>query len=355
MNSARCLLVFRFSAMGDVAMSASILKEFCQQNPDIRVVMISRGAFKPFFASIDHVTFHTLHSEDKHKGLPGLFALYKELRQYKPFAIADLHNNLRSNILSFYFKMFNRVKSIQIDKGRNEKKALTRKDNKIFKQLRPTSERYADVFRQLGFSLTLSHQLTGNTTPIRDTLETHIKRDGPTIGISPFAKHHEKVYPLDKMEDVITELDRRNYRLLIFGGGPEEREVASAWEKKYENVINLIGKTNLEEELQLISKLNLMLSMDSSGMHMASLVGTPVVSVWGATHPYAGFLGYGQGKDDCIQIDLHCRPCSVFGNKVCYRGDFACMHGIDSGMIVEHIIEKINNGKTSFSNPTRRI
>lgn len=353
MEPERCLLVFRFSAMGDVAMSASIIKEFWQQHSDIKIIVVSRSAFKPFFDNIDGVKFHALRSDDKHKGLRGLFSLYKELKKYKPIAIADLHNNLRSNILSFYFKAFHLTKSIKIDKGRTEKKQLTRRDNKINKQLKPTTERYAHVFRQLYFSLKLSHKLTKNTTVIDNSLKKYVQHDKEVIGISPFAKHREKVYPLAKMENVIAELNRLNYRILIFGGGSDEQAKATLWEEKFDNVISLIGKTTLDEELQVMGKLDLMLSMDSSGMHMASLTGTPVVSIWGATHPHAGFLGYGQDEKDCIQIDLHCRPCSVFGNKICYRGDFACMNGIDSGMIVEHIIEKINNGKTSFSDSTR--
>lgn len=353
MKSGRCVLVFRFSAMGDVAMSASVIKEFLQQNADMTVIMVSRHTFKPFFDDINGVKFHSLRSNDKHKGLAGLFSLYKELKKYKPVAIADLHNNLRSNILSFYFKAFNGTRSIKIDKGRTGKKRLTRRDNKINKQLKFTTERYADVFRQLGFSLNLSHKLKKNVATIEGSLKAYVQHDKAVIGISPFAKHREKVYPLDKMENVITELNQHNYRLLIFGGGTEERTQAAIWEERFENVISLIGKTTLDEELLLIGELDLMLSMDSSGMHMASLMGTPVVSIWGATHPHAGFLGYGQDEKDCIQIDLHCRPCSVFGNKTCYRGDFACMNGIDSGMIVEHIIEKINNGKKSFSDSTR--
>jgi len=68
----------------------------------------------------------------------------------------------------------------------------------------------------------------------------------------------------------------------------------------------------------------------------------PVVSVWGATHPYAGFLGWRQSPDRCISIDLPCRPCSVFGNKPCLRGDMACMNNIDPLAIVRKVEEIIN-------------
>jgi len=89
-----------------------------------------------------------------------------------------------------------------------------------------------------------------------------------------------------------------------------------------------------------MSYLDVMLSMDSANMHLASLVNTEVISIWGQTHPYAGFLGWKQLPVNTIQCeDLACRPCSVYGNKECYRKDFACMNNI----LPETIINKILN------------
>ena len=84
-----------------------------------------------------------------------------------------------------------------------------------------------------------------------------------------------------------------------------------------------------------MSHLHVMLSMDSGNMHMASLTGIPVVSIWGATHPYAGFMGYNQPADRALGIDMPCRPCSIFGNKPCQRGDYACMKGIEPEQVVQ--------------------
>src|SRR5690606_22470602 len=157
-----------------------------------------------------------------------------------------------------------------------------------------------------------------------------------------------KVYPLEKMQLVVKELSAKGVKGFIFGGGPDEAQIAESWEAKFPFVKSLIGKFNLSVEMQIISNLDLMLSMDSARMHIASLMGTKVVSIWGATHAFAGFLGYCQSEEDAIQVDLYCRPCSVFGNRKCYRGDHACMYGIDSGMIVESIVKKLDDGKRSF-------
>jgi ADP-heptose:LPS heptosyltransferase len=86
--------------------------------------------------------------------------------------------------------------------------------------------------------------------------------------------------------------------------------------------------------------MHLMISMDSANMHLASLFGVPVISVWGATHPYTGFYGWAQPTGNAVQIDLYCRPCSVFGNKPCYRGDHACMEQLPPELILEKLLTR---------------
>jgi ADP-heptose:LPS heptosyltransferase len=331
------IIVLRFSAMGDVAMVASVLKELVNQNPNVELVMVSRKAFEPFFTGIDHLTFHAIEPKTLHRGFLGLYQLYKELSTYKPIAIADLHDNLRSRLICTFFRLAG-VEIKRIDKGRAEKKALTRTHDKIFKPLKQTVERYADVFRALKLPIKLAHRLVKKPTKETD-ISSIIKIDGnlKNIGISPFAQHIYKMYPLKKMEQVIALLDELNYQIFIFGGGNKEKAVANEWENQFKNVKNLITKFTLTEELLIIANLDLMVSMDSAGMHMASLMGTKVVSIWGPTHPYAGFLGYGQSETDCIQIDHPNRPNSVYGNKPCFCGDVECMELIDSKTIVNQI------------------
>ena len=90
-----------------------------------------------------------------------------------------------------------------------------------------------------------------------------------------------------------------------------------------------------------MSWLDAMVSMDSANMHLASLVHTPVVSIWGPTHPYCGFSGWHQSPDLAVQLDISCRPCSVFGNKECYIGDFRCMRSISPQMIIDKVTKLI--------------
>jgi len=336
------IIVLRFSAMGDVAMVATVLQEFSAQNPSVEIIMVSREAFKPFFSEVKNLTFHAIQPKTIHKGIDGLFKLYLELRKYKPTGIADLHDNLRSRAISTFFRLTG-IKIRRIDKGRAEKKALTRSVNKIFKPLRQTVERYVDVFRKLDFEVKLSHTLKKfpQEIPVK-AIHLFRNKSGKKIGISPFAQHAYKVYSLEKMEEVISNLSQSGNEIYIFGGGRAEQKIAEKWNAKFQNTHNLIGDFTLSEELAIISNLDLMLSMDSAGMHMASLRGTPVVSVWGPTHPYAGFLGYGQLESDCVQIDHPARPNSIYGNKPCMCGVVNCMDLIDPETIANKIKEKLN-------------
>ena len=164
--------------------------------------------------------------------------------------------------------------------------------------------------------------------------------DGKWIGIGPFAQHQGKIYPLDHMEQVIAKLSTyENVRLFIFGGGPVEREYSERMEQTYPRVTSVIGRIKLGQEMELVSNLDLMVSMDSSSMHMASLVGVPAVSIWGATHPYAGFYGLGQDPRHAVQLDMACRPCSIYGNKPCVYGDYPCMKNIDHELVVKKVCE----------------
>ena len=331
MAEAGHILVIRFSAMGDVAMSAAVLRDFRSVYPEMKVTLISRSLFQPFFNGIPDLKFHPFAPKMDHKGFLGLLKLFLELRKQRITHVADLHNNLRSTILCILLFLTG-VRIRRLDKGRDEKKKLTRKLHKELIPLKQTIQRYADVFSALEFPFALQQKQN-----IQNPANTW-------IGVSPFAQHLQKVYPLHKMEAVVLQLAAQGYQLFIFGGSDEEAQIAANWETKHPNIKSVIQQMNLSEELELIARLRLMISMDSSGMHMAALKKVPVVSIWGATHPFTGFLGYGQQLEDTVQIDLYCRPCSVYGNIPCYRGDFACMNNLPEAQILDKVYQHLNHG-----------
>ncbi len=342
------ILVIRFSAMGDVAMAVPVLKQLLAQHPDVHITFLSQQKFEPIFAHIERLQFYSADIYGKHKGFFGLYRLCKTLRRLHNFDyIADLHHVLRSKIIRNFFKLSGYTVRY-IDKGRAAKKALTQKENKQLIPLQSTFERYADIFRSLGFAVQLTKNIQRTKLPLKNIVQ-HVAFPFPPqkedkkeliIAIAPFAQYKEKTYPIEKMKELLKIVTSKGYHILLFGGR-EEIQILQAWEKEYNYTTCVAGKFTLEDELALISNVDVMISMDSANMHLASLYGVPVISIWGATHPYAGFYGYGQNIHNAIQADIYCRPCSVFGNKPCYRGNWACMYAITPAMIVEKAISVV--------------
>ncbi|MBS7563544.1 glycosyltransferase family 9 protein [Mucilaginibacter sp. Bleaf8] len=339
MSAGKHILVLRFSAMGDVAMTVPVIKELLQQHPDLHITYVSRPGFAAFFDGIDRLHFFPADFKTEYTGWTGSIKLFNRLKSHVRIdAVANLHNNLRSNILQSLY-LLSGIHGQRVDKGRDEKKKLVRFPNKALKPLRSTIERYADVFRKLGFPVTLNNRIQPQPDKLPDNfIELTGEKSGKWIGIAPFAQHKGKIYPLGRMEEVVKLLNHESIRIFVFGGSPNEQAVAEDWEQKYQNVTSVINKINMQQELALISQLDVMLSMDSSGMHLASLKGIPVVSVWGATHHYAGFLGYGQSENNIIADDIACRPCSVYGNKPCFRKDYACLYNIEPQSILDKLL-----------------
>ena len=339
------ILVIRLSAMGDVAMTIPVIRAFVEQHPEIKITFLSKAFLKPLFDEIPNVTFYAADVTKKHKGVLGLYQLHKELKQLNITHIADLHNVLRSKILRSYFKFSTKNISV-IDKGRSEKKALTRTTNKIFKQLKTSHERYADVFRKLGYPVNISNPKKTVKPDLQNAIVNIVgEKKNNWIGVAPFAAYASKTYPLNLMEKVIASLAKEN-TILLFGGGDKEITLLSKLEQKNEHVFSVAGKLNFSEELNAIAHLDCMLAMDSGNAHFGAMQQIPTITIWGATHPFAGFAPYNQPAENCILPDLEKYPnipCSIYGNKIC-DGYEAVMNTISPKAVIEKVeaILKLN-------------
>ncbi len=335
------ILVIRFSSIGDVAMTVPVVYSLAAQYPHCHVTVLSRNTLAQLFERMpDNVSFRGVDLEGKHKGLWEMECLYRELKKEKFDAVADFHDVLRSKYLRWRFQVAG-VKVACVDKGRKGKRKLVRRKNKELVCQKSAFYRYADVLKALGYPvkvdfLSVFGDEKGNIRYVN--LPRSEKGAAKWIGGAPIAAHEGKIYPLSGQQRVVSRLSRREgTKIFLLGGGEKEIETLEDWAEKYPNVISTAGKLTLSTELALMSHLDVMLSMDSANMHLASLVNVPVISIWGATHPYAGFMGWKQLPDRAVQVELPCRPCSVYGNKPCYRKDYACLRGISSDKVVQCI------------------
>ncbi|UUC46261.1 glycosyltransferase family 9 protein [Flavobacterium cerinum] len=320
MSKIKHILVIRLSAMGDVAMVAPLLRAFVSQYPHVKITVVSRPFFKPFFAAIPNVVFFDVDLHGRHKGPKGLLRLFLDLRRLKADAVADLHNAIRSKVIRKLFGLIGK-KVVYMDKGRKEKEALTRTENKIFQPLLSTFERHALAFKKLGFPIDLSHPVFPAKLELSEiSLNVTGPKQGKWIGIAPFAQYDTKMYPLDLMQQVIDELAKdATVKIFLFGGGQDEVDHLETMKKEHPNVIVIAGKLKLQQEMEVISNLDIMVSMDSGNGHIAAMLGVKVITIWGATHPYAGFTPFNQPLENSLIPDREkypLLPTSVYGNKI---------------------------------------
>jgi ADP-heptose:LPS heptosyltransferase len=334
------LLVIRTSAMGDVALTTPVLRAIRQQYPEAEVVLLTRPLFSPFFYSLDGLTLFLTDLKKRHKGFLGLIRLFTDLRGMGRFdKVIDLHDVLRSKVLRSLFWL-NGVPFFVIDKGRSEKRAVISGKNKT--RLKHSVERYAEVFAKAGFPATLTKGpwIIPSPTALQKIDSLTGPAAGLKIGVAPYAKHKLKIWPEENMARLLKMIAEKRKTSFFLFGGAEEKERLSAFQTRIEGSVNTLGLLNLDGELALMSKLDLMIAMDSSNMHMAALSGTKVISIWGGTDPLSGFGAWMQPDEYSIGIPvdkLTCRPCTIYGKGECKRGDFACMNWLTPEIVFRKI------------------
>ena len=338
------ILVIRLSAIGDVAMTIPVIYSVAAANPKDSFTVLTQTFLMPLFINRPpNVNIMGVNTKTTEKSFLGFLRYALILKMYKFDMVLDLHCVIRTRIVDFIFRLSGK-RIFKIDKRRDERKRLTALPPKEIHPLRLVTECYADVFRSAGFNFENTFvSLYANTAVDQGAINSMAgEKKGRWIGIAPFARHKGKIYPIEKMEKVVEALSGQDgITIFLFGGSTDEEKTLSQWEK-YQNTICTVGRYSLDMELILMSHLDVLVSMDSANMHFASLVGTKVISIWGATHPYAGFYGYKQRNDLAIQADLPCRPCSIYGNKPCHRGDLACMNEISPEQIVCKVNDYLN-------------
>jgi ADP-heptose:LPS heptosyltransferase len=350
--SLKKILVLRFSAMGDVALLVPVIKSLVAAHPDVEVTVVTRPRFAPFFYDIDRVIAFPADVDYTYNGIFGMRDLFRTLiRKANYEHVIDMHDHIRTILLRTLFKLFG-SDVIVFNKGRKDKTAFARKENKVTTPLPHTIDRYKQAFEKAGFSFPM---LNPPYFDLNDSLQLaasdwlaqkNLQKKEKWIGIAPFAMHASKIWPLENYISVIEQvLQKTPAKFFLFGGGPREVKYFESLRNKFPQHCEVVAdQLKIRQEIALMKNLDLMLCVDSSNMHLAALSGVPVLSVWGGTHPDVGFGPYGKGEESIIQVsrtELPCRPCSVYGRETCYVGGFPCLTRITSERISEKILQRI--------------
>ncbi len=343
------MLLARFSAIGDVAMTVPVIYSACRTHPDVHFVMVTRLAMAGIFLGAPtNLRVVGVDLKEQYHGMSGMRRLVADMvKEYDIDCFIDLHDVIRTRLMGLFCRLRG-IKVARINKGRSEKRALTRRSNKVMLPLTPQIDRYRQAFEKAGLGVTdnFNGLFSGQGNANAELFEkiTTAKPTGVRwIGIAPFAAHPGKIYPPKQMFEVVKLLSaHEDVRIFLLGGGGSEQQELERWESQLPRVQSLAGKRyGFAMEIALFNYLDVMLAMDSANMHLASIAGAPTISIWGATHPYCGFKGWHQSEDDTVQLTMDCRPCSVFGDKPCHRGDMLCLTAIKPEVVYNKVMQKL--------------
>jgi ADP-heptose:LPS heptosyltransferase len=334
------LLVIRTSAMGDVALLTPVIMGMRKEYPEVEITLVTRRAFESFFYSISGIKLFFPDFRENHKGLPGIFRMYHDLKKTDVDCVIDLHDVLRSRILRQLFRLSG-VPVYVIDKGRNDKKHIINGKRKT--GIKHSVLRYCDVFAEAGYPLLPADPPCIIPTPegFSEISGLHLKANELNIGVAPYAKHKLKIWPEENMEKLLEMISARHITKIWLFGGKDELNRLENFSKQVPGSFLVTGKLSLSGELALVSRLDFMISMDSSNMHMAALTGTKVISIWGGTDPLTGFSAWRQPDNMALRIppeELTCRPCTIFGKGECRRGDLACMNWLTPEKVFDRMV-----------------
>lgn len=296
---------------------------------------------RPFFARIfvnrpANVRLLTADFRTEYRGAAGMLRLFRRLRGNGYDCVADLHNVSRSWQLDALFRLTG-TPVYMVDKMRRDRAEVLRG------RAAPCSFilRYADVFARAGLPVRLTFRSLYEGVAAVPPLDI----PAGSVGIAPFARYMTKTYPAELMEQVVRLLTERGVSVFLFGAKGDEASVMNGWAASYSGCTSLAGRYAIEDELALMSRLTLMVAMDSANQHLAAIAGTRVLTLWGGTAPACGFTAYGQRNEDSVVRGLPCQPCSIGGSPQCRLGTTACLREIEPAETVRRVLEILDEEK----------
>lgn len=323
------ILVQRYSALGDIFILLPILQQLKLHYPQVQLGFVSKPFVEPLFTDLD-IEFFPIKTKGKHKGLNGLHRFSRELlKDFKPDLVIDAHAVLRSMVLNASFQLQG-LKVEAIQKDRKARKDFLKAKAQNRKPLQAFSQLHLNTLARAGFALPFDRNnipLAPYTMHPETEAWWQVHKAEQNIGIAPGARHLTKAWPSHHFIDLMQQTKGENRRFFLFGGPDEVESLKKMGVESGADYQVIAGKFSLDQEIALCKNLNAFVSNDSSNMHLAAWSGIPVISIWGGTHPEAGFAPYGNEHLQLGLADdaLDCRPCSIFGSSECKRGDFACL------------------------------
>lgn len=341
------VLITCFSSISNVAAIVPQLYGLTCDYSEHEFIVLSRSFLRPLFDKLNNVTFVGGDIRGAHKTPMGVYRLFKELKAMRPDVVLDMQRSWRTKMIARLFMLFG-TKTLAIGFASVEQEMLIKRGAEKYHPIPTIFDRQARLYAKIRLKVNdvFEKLYEPSVEQKAKIVGLYGEKEGRWIGIAPFSMARGKTLPFRKMKNIIAYFDKQpNTKIFLFGAGEMENELLADWQSLYENVYAVHTNLQLDDELALMNQLDVMVSMDSANMHLASLMAVPVVSVWGASHHYSGFLGWKQSVENCVGVDFSCRPCTAHSDKKCKYGDYRCLESLHSSKIIEVIEQNLEKTK----------
>ncbi|NOY87970.1 MAG: HAD-IIIA family hydrolase [FCB group bacterium] len=340
------ILIIRFGSLGDIVLTSPTVTNLKINYPQSHIVYLCKEKYRSLVELIDGID--EIVTLPDNTSLAKYFKLLIELDKYNFDITVDLHGNIRS---WWGRKIISADKVVVYPKRRMER--LMAVKNKVIPDYWPhTIDLYNEAIKKLKARVYSKRPMLKIPEIVfDDSINQFIKNNKVFIVVAPGASYPTKQWPLERFAEMAVNLHKSDGVGIIWaitstdeGKESPEKNINSS------HFLKLVD-CPLKKLTAIISKAALTVANDSGVAHLSSSVGTLVMAFFGPTHPVLGFAPRGL-HDRVMQVNESCRPCSLHGEKKCYRDKQYCFTRIRPEIVSNAVAEilrfDINNHRAVF-------
>ncbi len=340
------ILVIRLGSMGDVILTSPTILNLKRRYPRSHLVYLTRDQFVPLVQAFDGVD--EIVSMPGGAGLADYTCLLLKLDSQGFDLIVDLHGNPRSWLAR---KLISAGQQLVYPKRRLDRFQLTRKSKRLPETWPHTIDLYNQTASSAGFPAICRRPLLKvSATPVADMPFNNGSDSRPIVFIAPGARHANKQWPMESFVEVARELCQNHDARVLWAVVAADAGVSGLESELPADRFAELVQWPVPRLASAITRCDMAITNDSGLAHLSSAVGTPVLSVFGPTHPALGFAPRGL-RDKVIEVDEACRPCSLHGDKPCFRDRRYCFDRIRPEDVVhaaKGFLERPSGGQALF-------
>jgi heptosyltransferase-2 len=347
------VVLMRFSSLGDVVLTTSAVENVLSSEASAEIYLLTKKRYTPLFLGdprLRVISFET--DTGSSTQVKELYRTARELRQLGIDLLIDLQGNPRSALLR---AVSGSKRTVVYPKGHLERRRYVKK--KSFEQpYLHTVDRYNEALQKAGLSTSTRLPKLVVAEEEKRLSEELLRRLGARAGQSLVGIHFGAKYPAKRWGDekfaaLAKELTEEMGNNVIVIPSEDDVHREELFTKGESNVF-WTGELDLTELKALVSRLNVLVCNDSGVMHAAVALGVPVVAIFGPTHPCLGFYPLGE-HDILLSSYEYCSPCSLHGEKRCFRDRKYCMENVSVSQVFEATTSVLANRRENVEQGRR--